>query len=319
MIRPFDQLSKAGQTRRLRALASEALVAFGLPSAHVRLLHDSFNTVFRVQSAEGSFVLRVHRPDARGATGLQAELAWLLALRATPGAPQVPEPMATPVGTYLVEVRHPGVPTPRICNLFRWTPGRLLEDALRPERVSQLGGIARFFHEHTRTAHAFDAPRGDTLYGVEPDVLLAAPLPPRLRGQIDEARARCDVLYARYDATPRQLCHMDLHPGNVLLTRAGLAVLDFDDCGVTWPALDLGILAFYLQTEPDPARAAELIAAAADGYGPGFPPADDLRGFILGRQLSLLNSLLQDPDPGMKALLPDYLVKVEGRLDRWLA
>lgn len=59
-MRPFDELSKTGQLRRLRSVAQEiAATRYGLVGARVRLLSShSFNTMVRVDCEGQRYVLR---------------------------------------------------------------------------------------------------------------------------------------------------------------------------------------------------------------------------------------------------------------------
>lgn len=317
MLRPFEQLGKIGQSRRLRALAQVALTHFPIGPARLHLINDYFNTLFRVDAAHARYVLRVHRTRSRTPDGLRAELEWLSLLAAMPGAPPVPRPVSTHDGRQMIDVAHPGVPEPRTVSLFHWQEGRILGDALTPAHTMQLGRITRWLHDHADAFRPLEplAPRGDTLYDGEPEVLWSWPTSPTLRARLQAAHERCVGLFECYADRPRQLCHMDLHPGNLLRTASGLALLDFDDSGVTWPAYDLGISAFYLRVLP---KGAALLDGLRAGYGPAFPPDEDLYGFTLARQLRLLNSLLQETDPRMRGMVPEYLHRVEQRLGRWL-
>src|SRR5918995_431543 len=84
----FGDLSMRGQLGRLRRLAEEALVTYGLtPEQLVELAHLE-NTTFRVDVPGGDrYVLRIHRTGGslvhppRSVEDVRSETTWLTALR----------------------------------------------------------------------------------------------------------------------------------------------------------------------------------------------------------------------------------------------
>ncbi len=125
----LDELPRRAQLARLRALALDAMRAYGLGPIELRLIQHEENTTFLVTAGGDRFVLRIHRPPLRTVQTVESEVWWLAALaRDTDIA--VPEPVPTPAGALLVEASAPGVDGSRICVLFRWLPGTFLEDGL---------------------------------------------------------------------------------------------------------------------------------------------------------------------------------------------
>ncbi len=338
-MQPFDQLTKRGQTGRLRLLALAALDAYGLVPGRVELLSDGFNTLFRVDATRGTgpkvrYVVRAHRADERSPGGFEAEHRWLTALANEldhRAGFSVPRLVPTRDGAPFFLQAHEGVPEPRKVSVFHWQPGKTLSKMLTPERAFALGRVAAGLHAHSDRFRALDniAPRHKTLFGAVPDALATAMLTPSLAGLVARARERCDAVFAAHQRRPIQLCHFDLHPENVLVGDDDrLAVLDFDDCAVTWPAFDLAVALFYLRVMPavatgviDPARDAQLALRFRAGYTSlrAWPASDDdTDTFVIARQLVLLNHLIQERDPAHRESLPDYLLKVEPRLAAWL-
>ena len=60
--RPFGELSEVGQARRLRPLAQAALAEYDLEVTGLRLITNGWNGVFRVDTPDGPYVIRVTRP-----------------------------------------------------------------------------------------------------------------------------------------------------------------------------------------------------------------------------------------------------------------
>jgi Ser/Thr protein kinase RdoA (MazF antagonist) len=100
---PFNTLSRAGQRRRLRALADVALAAYGIADTRLAFCSDTQNTVFRVDAAGQRYTLRIHPAQSWSTAAIRAELAWLSALRRDLGL-HVPEPIPTRDGEALCVV-----------------------------------------------------------------------------------------------------------------------------------------------------------------------------------------------------------------------
>ena len=111
------------------AIARAALRAYDLDVVECEFAAHAFNTVFRVDVADGTqYALRVGaelRIHADGCEELEA--AWVNALHAT-GVP-VARVVAARDGAMVVDVDG------RRCVLFEWVPGRPLRDDPTPELV----------------------------------------------------------------------------------------------------------------------------------------------------------------------------------------
>ena len=147
---PFGRLSWRRQVFRLRGVAQSALRAWGLSGADFSLLAHGENTTFRVRSARGQFVLRIHRPGYHHPKSIQGELAWLAALRAETQL-AVPAPVVSRGGSTLVTVVGDDVPEQRHCVLFHWLAGRFLWRGLGPRQLEQVGELAAGLHRHAES------------------------------------------------------------------------------------------------------------------------------------------------------------------------
>src|SRR5207237_7378264 len=81
-VRPFEQLTRQGQLRRLRSAALEALSRYGVEVRRCALVAHSLDTVFRVDDTSGArHALRVTGPISTNRPGVErAAAAWLDAL-----------------------------------------------------------------------------------------------------------------------------------------------------------------------------------------------------------------------------------------------
>ena len=127
--RAFDDLTAARPSRpAARARARRARASTTSTCVRVSFVAQAFNTVFRVDAADGStYALRVS-PNLRiHADGCEAvEAAWVAALRRDAGlADAAGDPDQGRVAVVRA-CRAPGVPGARSCVLFEWVGGRPL-------------------------------------------------------------------------------------------------------------------------------------------------------------------------------------------------
>ncbi len=249
---PLDE-----RAERLRALATTALVRWGVRDGEPEMLKVRENAVFRVQTADGQdAVLRVHRHDYHSDAALRSELAWLEALHADGIA--VPAVIPSAAGAAFETVQAAGVPEPRQVDMLTWMPGvpiGTIEEGLNPQIADvhavfeAVGRLAARLHNQTGAwpqpagfiRHAWDR---DGLVGPEPlwgRFWEAAVLGAGERRLIDRARAQVHDELTAYGRPPRRygLIHADLNLDNMLFDGERVIVLDFDDCGFGWHLFDL--------------------------------------------------------------------------------
>ncbi len=290
MVRPFESLSDRGQLGRLRRLAEGALSEYDLTGADLVPLAHAENTTFLVRTPADRYVLRIHRAAGtpihppRSEAEVRSELTWLSALTRETDL-LVPEPIPTASGAPLMFAEADGVPTPRICVLFRWGSGRFLDAGLTPSHLERVGALLAELHDG---AVGFVPPPGFVRWQVA-DVSDAA---------ADFAR---DVLGARFGApaassvesivhavrTARRalanapvsfgLIHADLHQDNYLFERGRVRAIDFDDCGFGPFVYDLAVTDSELRDHRDHCA---LRDGLLSGYRSVRPLPDDLQRYL---------------------------------------
>lgn len=263
--RPYENLTRIGQIRRMKELALTALASYDLEYITLKPLQHFFNTTFRVDAclpsgitgqsdATGNtrerFVLRIHRPAAQSAAIIQSELLWLLALRREAGL-VVPEPVATRQGTFVLHASADGVPEARHCVLFRWVDGRFAGADSDPQALSRVGAFMATLHNHAETfvpPAGFERPRWD-YEGLRYQALGTnleqswAYLSPADRAVLEVTAKR---VQQTMEALGEQrsifgLIHADLYERNYLFSGKAVHAIDFDGCGWGYYLFDIGV------------------------------------------------------------------------------
>lgn len=198
----FATLTKAGQTRRLKRLATLALAEYDVPVPDLTLLPNGWNTNCRVGK---DHVLRVRPTSADFA---EAETTWLTAL-AKDTALGVPEPVLTRTGEYVTTITTPDVPGPRTCVLYRWVPGRF-HKTVTPADARKVGEFTAHLHNHGKTMPKLARDRVDDLPANAAD--LAALHSPEAAKLFERAITR--ITATQSALTSEGLIHADLHQDN---------------------------------------------------------------------------------------------------------
>lgn len=326
MAKPFAEVTSRTQVRRLRELARTALPEWGLEGAELRLLNHGYNTTFRVDTLDGRrFALRINMMAFKTQPLLLAEVSWLAALSAETDL-HVPTPQPTRDGAWSAQVHSADLGRELPVVLFHWLEGRNLGSRPTPAQLRAVGEAAAMLHEHAAT---WTMPAGAELPLFD-NVL--TDLPNRLGDHPALSRCDSEVLMAAYHraqqlqdeafAADRIIpLHADLHGENLKWVSTGstsgaLSVFDFDDAGLGVPALDLAIAAYYLRDD------AELEDALLTGYAArrALPPftAEQFEGMVAGRNLLLVNDIIDQPNAGLQAMTPAYVAASVRRLQHWL-
>jgi Ser/Thr protein kinase RdoA (MazF antagonist) len=316
--RRFDELSVRGRSGRLRIVALEALRDYDIDVKRCSFVARAFNTVFRVDGANGSaHALRVS-PDLRiHADGCEeAEAAWVAALRRDAGLP-VPQVIASRAGSVVTWVSVPEVPGLRSCVLFEWVGGRRLRECMSADLVRKTGALMAIVHDQASVyasapvSGALVADR--VLYFRAPRRL--AELRPTYGSLLDDAVDRAQrVLDDLWRSPPHRphLLHGDVQPGNVLVARsAAVTLIDFQDLIWGFEVQDASIALHALGRFDD---APGLMADFRDGYSSvrTWPEADadTAAGLRAARHLNVLNLGLNVRGPGLDEFIARHAAPV---------
>ncbi|GII29909.1 phosphotransferase enzyme family protein [Planotetraspora mira] len=269
-VRPYEELGRTGQVRRMRRLAQVAVEAYPVETVRITPLMRGYNTTFRIDTAGGGrHVLRIQRTGGPTAEMVRSEMTWLAALRRDTDL-VVPEPVPTRDGDLLTVAESDGVPGARSCVLYRWVHGRFVDDRLTPAHLERVGVLMARLQSH---GARFGAPdgfhRGPVDHvtsfgrtqddGLSPEVAARAATlvddvhraggGPIVRATIERARAARDSLGG--DPEVSGLIHADLHQENYLFRQGEARAIDFDDCGYGPYVYDLAVTLGELKRRPD--------------------------------------------------------------------
>ena len=295
-------LSAEDVAARLEPVARRALTEYGLAhDATLTLLNVSENATYAVDEPSGArTVLRVHRLGYHDGPEIEAELAWLDALRAEAGV-RTPQVLPAPDGRRLVTLPEDGAPDSRHVVHFEWLPG--VEPTPTDERLPAwfelLGAITARMHQHvlswspppgfTRFAWDYEGAFGpQARWGRWQDGMAIAADEREVLGRLDQTlRTRLE----RFGAGSERygLVHADLRLANLLVHGDETYVIDFDDCGWSWFLYDFGTAVSFFEHDP---RVPELTDAWVRGYrGVRALAADDeaeIPTFVMMRRLLLV-------------------------------
>ena len=251
----YDEAAASGAARRF----------WGIEGQFTALTSER-DVNWRIQTGEGGYVLKLANP-AEAAEVTDFQIRALLHLE--PAGLPVPRVVRTLEGG--VEAQ---VPEGRL-RLLIYLDGEMLHRAApsAPLRRSVAAMNARLTAALAGFAHP--AARHELQW----DIQNAAKLAPLLPDVPDELRPLAESAYRRFvdealpllASLPRQVCHADLNPHNIVVSADHLAVtgvLDFGDMVETPRACDLGVAAAY---QVDPEAPAESLADFVRAYTEVLP------------------------------------------------
>ncbi len=243
--------------RRLRPLVLKALEQYDLRVAWVRFLTIETNTMFHIRTEDGEkFVFRIYSDEETTLKENRAEIFWLNGLIKDTDL-KVTQPVPRRDGKYITIVRVMGVPGERRCVLFKWIPGRTLENSLNPNNYYKFGQTLAKLHNHARTLNPLPPdiqPKkwDKVFYYPDEPVVYDLPeyhhlFPPARIEIIEKVIERADTVFDRLfaDNDEQILIHGDLHYWNVHLYRGEFYVIDFEDINLGYPVQDIAVTLSY--------------------------------------------------------------------------
>lgn len=283
-MKPYHELTRLGQLRRLRKLAEIALDAYAMEDAKLTFLRHFANTTYRLDVPDPRDHHQedsVYDPDRYLLRILIAnrwdyalgEMTWLAALSKSAGL-AVPAPVPTRDGELLTRIKTPGIPDGRIVSVMRWIEGRKPVKPLPLSLYHPWGKLVGRLHAF---AAAWQPPEKFKRYIWDWDGLfgarylgdgvhdLVAKMPEDLQEPFRivsrEVKEVMGVLGTGSDAYG--VVHGDMYPDNILIKGDDLRIIDFEDCGLGYWLWDIAIA---LENDPWTEGWYQRRDAFLDGY-----------------------------------------------------
>lgn len=223
------------------ALAEAARGAYGLDVNACVLLKPQLSDLYRLDTAQGPFILRVYPHGLNLGRWIEAELRIIQRLDARGIPVALPIPRAD--GQMLLPLDAPE--GERNAVLFAYAHGRALKRSKQMDDFRAFGEIAAQMHLRAGADAEKDARVPLDAYSLleRPLDLLGAAYPEK-SDELDELREAAEGV-ARVMAGLKQpgswgFCHGNLNFSNVHIDAQGaFCLFDFEYCGPGWPAYDI--------------------------------------------------------------------------------
>lgn len=317
-----------------------AEVAIAREAVDVALTHYAFtaplrldfikfreNSVYRLTAGDGrEYAVRVHRFGYRTDAEVESELGYLRLL--TGRGHVVPSVVPTADGNPMCPARTAAGYRRQVVVQEWIVGGRQMGDVeaamagaseLSPEDFRALGRLCGQLHASSvaiGTPEGFCRPAWDEAGLTGPNPLWGDPC-----GLADLRDDEAGLIRRALDAVGEELSrfgygpdrygviHADLTPENVLVTAAGLAVIDFDDFGHGWHLFDIATSLFFYLADP---RFDRILEGFIAGYRQVRPLPDAhlnlLRAFLLARGSTYLGWSAQRPGNEASGLIAETVV-----------
>lgn len=248
----FYQLTPKQQSNRLGKLAAKALEAWDIgQNAELELISHRENAVYKVETPNGKYVLRVHRWGYHSDAALRSELKWMEALSRS--GIETPEIIKTIQGESFITVKVDDVPEVRQVDLFKWIDGVPISDLTeRGDELTMHRSIGELMARMHNQAVEWMLPKGFTRHAWDIEGLLGEqPVWGRFwemehfddeqREKIHQARRVAKQQLQEFGQSEDRygLIHCDFLPQNLLKDGEIVRVIDFDDCGYGWHMFDI--------------------------------------------------------------------------------
>jgi len=253
----------------LQPVRAVLAAAYGVDGA-LRTVVRGVNWTLAAETSDGrTLFVRLYRTEGRPPEAIEAELAVLAAVEATP-ALGVSRPLADRRGRLAVPVAMDGHGR-RMLAVFEAAPGRPL--ARTGEDLAAAGRALADLHAQASLAEL--APRRPVV-----DEEAIAQTVARMAAHSDAGREAAQAIASALEALrrlgadrsmgPIGFCHGDFRDANMRLAGERVTLFDFDDCGLGPQWLDLATMGWWIE-QGDPEAAPGLWRAFVEGYG---EPAD---------------------------------------------
>lgn len=262
MVKSFKELTRRERLFRIRKIARDALMAYGMNDATLKFIQYNENFIYRVDLPDRSkkypkgnpyhpnrYVLRLHAWDER--EKINSEMIWLEALTGEEGLP-VPKPVSALDGKKVVYVDSSELSKGKCVTLLRWMNGRKLDKGTRPIHLKALGRVMAKLHNFSarwrppegfiRPHWNWEAQLGESVFKISRETLIdSMPIKYQEPFRIVSQRAKDSLIELGEGIDAFGLIHADLYPENVLYNGGQAYPIDFEDGGYGYWIWDIAV------------------------------------------------------------------------------
>jgi Ser/Thr protein kinase RdoA (MazF antagonist) len=252
ILQPDEYQSRQLKYAYLEKIGTIALEECGVFDSRISFISDTGNVIFRSDTANHSYCIRVYQELTRSTREIQGELNWLLDLRQHTDL-LIPEPLRSKYGDFVQEFSAPNNEKNFEVVIFHWIPGNIISSNFDAKIAKQLGILMAKLHSH---AENIDLPKdsfrenndwqgmGHFKAGLNSTEIS------RIESFLDKNQLiLCDEVAKRAAAALHEidiqynfgLIHSDLHANNCLLYDGKIGIIDFDDCQFAHFSFDMAI------------------------------------------------------------------------------
>lgn len=270
-MKAFNALTPQGKIRRYHQLARLALQHYPIDVIKLRCISIRHNIIFRVQTSDDVFMLRMGYPSIRTHEMVSSEMQWLADMAQAGIDLTINTPIATKQGTWVQTCRIDTIPDAYEIVLMTWLDGQLLETNPSQASLFLLGSATATLHNFSQTYRpsqpfmnfdSFDVGEwGSINYLTDKQSPLSRSQKDLFSAMIAHTQSALKTLRERDGL---KLIHGDLHLKNAVLHHGELGIFDFDDCRWGHDLQDLGVMLANLR-DPSP-KIQALRTAYLNGY-----------------------------------------------------
>ena len=240
---------------QILAQVKDALIHWDLHPTSITVASLSENIVYKVETTEGAFAYRIHRPGYHTLDELIAEHEWTKAL--SDAGFLLPVTRPTQSGEYYLPITVNG--GARYAEVIEWLEGCSLRELGEREpdiafilaQLTQLGAMMAKLHNHSEqwrhsasfVRHELDI---DGFFGESPfwgrywdSPGITSDQKALLLGSQKNIIKALEALGKSRDVYG--MIHADLHDENIFVTNDEMYLIDFDDAGFGWHLYDIAV------------------------------------------------------------------------------
>lgn len=325
----YSKLTDLQQKQLITKIALEILSqSYSMKIDKIKCFHHGYNTTFKVGSGRADYAFRLAISTPRKIPEMRAEHEWLSQLAKSSLA--VPRLVENKMGETLSISYSQDLKKRIPATLMKWEKGILFKKLGVQKRISyfqELGRAMALLHFEGRKFKSSRTSQMQELRGVfwsrrnklkwlskTHPKLMTASVQSELADYLESSKSIIEPYWNEKSLIP---VHADLHFGNLLAEGQKIKILDFDDCGLGYPALDLGVTLYYHSGERSFLRYVDQLLEGYSRRSPlPFKDPKDLRWMIIARGLLLLNAVLDMKTSSIQKNLPQIFERNLERMRR---